>query len=98
MSLKGHRSGVTFDAKRDTVRLNQQALDVWELMRSGGWWTLHTLSRATGHPEASISARLRDFRKDRFGSHVVHREHVTNGLWMYRLIPNPDVRIHGETL
>ena len=93
MTLKGRRGGVTFDAARDTVRLNQQAQDVWDAMKTGGWWTLHRLSRATGHPEASVSARMRDLRKERFGSHTVQTECLVRGLWRYRLIPNPKVTV-----
>lgn len=89
----GHRGGSTFSHPLDYVRLNKQADDVWRIMRDGRWHTLSGLSRLTGHPEASVSARLRDFRKERFGSHVVERERLTAGLWRYRLVPNPDVTV-----
>lgn len=39
-------------------------------------------------PEASVSARLMDFRKARFGSHYVDQEYVLMGLWKYRLTVN----------
>jgi hypothetical protein len=77
----------------DYVRLNQQAIDVWAVMRDLAWHTLSGISRATAHPEASVSARLRDFRKERFGSHIVERERVIGGLWRYRLVPNAAVRV-----
>ena len=38
----------------------------------------------TGDPEASVSARLRDLRKKRFGSHIITRRYVSDGLWQYR--------------
>ena len=94
-SLEGRRSGDTFDSERDGVRLNQQALDVWSAMEDGVWRSLSELSRVTLHPEASISARLRDFRKPRFGGHTVERNHVSNGLWRYRLVPNPAAKMAG---
>jgi uracil-DNA glycosylase family 4 len=87
----GDRDGVTYDHDQDYVRLNQQATDVWRAMRDGHWHTLHGLSATTGHPEASISARLRDFRKSDFGSHEVHRERIESGLFHYRLVPNGSV-------
>jgi hypothetical protein len=81
----GHRGGATYNADRDFDRLNNQHADVWELMRDGEWRCLHDISRLTGHPEASVSARLRDFRKAKFGGHVVDRRHVQGGLWEYRV-------------
>jgi hypothetical protein len=54
-------------------------------MADGQWHTLEGLSRACGASEASVSARLRDARKARFGSHVIEREYVRRGLWQYRM-------------
>ena len=83
--IEGYRDGATFDDIRDRVRLNRQAQVVWDTMKDGRWRTLAQISAETGEPEASISARLRDFRKPRFGGHIVHRDYVTDGLWRYRL-------------
>jgi hypothetical protein len=88
-ALDGRRDGTTFDPDRDAIRLAQQATDVWAFMRDGGWHMLRSISHATGHPEASVSARLRDYRKSRFGSHTVER--MWNGrvrVHLYRLVPN----------
>ena|SRR5436305_12097121 len=92
--LNGKRGGSTYDPELDEVRLNKQAQDVWRAMRDGCWRSLKTISLITGHPEASISARLRDYRKDRFGSHFVDRERIEDsGLFRYRLVPNPKVKV-----
>lgn len=88
--------GETFDPQRDAVRLTKQYKDVWAFMADGRWHTLHEVSVATGHPEASVSARLRDFRKRRFGMHEVERSHFANGLWMYRLVRNTAVTMEAE--
>ena len=86
----GHRDGDTYDDIRDRLRLNRQARSVYDLMIDGQWRTLAEISEATGEPEASISARLRDFRKDRFGAHVVDREYLADGIWRYRVLqPKP---------
>lgn len=77
--------GATFDAERDGARLNAQCQRVYNAMKSGSWKTLEELNRETGDPEASCSARLRDLRKPRFGSHVIEREFVRRGLWRYRM-------------
>lgn len=85
------RDGETYDRKRDYARLNKQHLRIYIAMWGGGWWTLAQLSELTGDPEASVSARLRDFRKPRFGGHVIERKHYPGGLWEYRLVWNEDV-------
>lgn len=84
-SIEGHREGGTFDPARDTDRLNRQARAVFNVMRDGKWRTLKTIALLTNEPEASVSARLRDLRKPRFGGHVVDRSYVADGIWQYRL-------------
>lgn len=80
------RDGVTYDHGRDGARLTAQHERVKEFMRAGGWHTLAEIHEATGDPEASVSARLRDLRKKRFGKHTVLRRHLGDGLYAYRLI------------
>jgi hypothetical protein len=87
LPLFGPRDGDTFDPDQDTSRLNRQARDVWLVMADQQWHTLHELAIRTGHPEASISARLRDLRKPRFGSRQIEREHWGHGLHAYRYVP-----------
>jgi hypothetical protein len=55
-------------------------------MRDGRWYTLAAIAKALGYPEASISARLRDLRKPRFGAHTVNRRYVERGLFEYQVI------------
>jgi hypothetical protein len=83
------RDGASYDHDQDASRLQQQQLDVWNVMRTGKWYSLYTLSAMTGHPPQSISARLRDFRKERFGSHTVDRKRygLYRGTFVYRLVP-----------
>lgn len=80
--------GITFDPQRDTRRLTAQHHRVKALMRDGIWRTLSEISKATGDPEASVSARLRDLRKEKFGGHGVYRQYVERGLFRYRLVLN----------
>jgi hypothetical protein len=89
VSLDGPRGGVTFNAMLDTQRLNKQAQDVFDVMADGKWHSLSEISKITGHPEASVSARLRDFRKQRFGGHRVERARIFSGWWLYQLIKQP---------
>ena len=78
--------GQTYSPGKDRARLTGQWSRVWKIMSSGKWHTLHYLSLLTGDPEASISARIRDFRKPRFGGHRVERRRATEGgTYEYRL-------------
>lgn len=70
---------------RDMARLTGQLEDIFNLMRDGQWRTLACISEKTGHPPASISAQLRNLRKQRFGSYEVERRYVLNGLYEYRV-------------
>lgn len=82
------RDGATFRPAMDSNRLNAQARRVWKLMESGEWFTLAAIEDATGGtPQASVSARLRDFRKPEFGGHTVEsRRTRTGSAWEYRLV------------
>jgi hypothetical protein len=82
----GPRDGETFNSALDRKRLDGQALDVWQFMIDGKAHTPHEIEYATGYNWASISARLRDFRKPEFGGHEVVRTRLSKGLFSYRLI------------
>jgi len=86
-----HRDGETYDPAQDCVRLNAQMARVWLAMRDGTWRTLDEIATMTADPPASVSARLRDFRKQANGSHRVERQRIRygSGTYQYRLIPNP---------
>ena len=77
--------GETFDPERDAARLNAQLFRVYRALKDGQWHTLSDLALITGDPTPSISARLRDLRKAKFGGHVITRRYVDRGLWEYRL-------------
>ena len=83
--------GSTYSRTLDKVRLNTQLQDVWDVMKDGKCRTLYELEAHLGYPTQSISARLRDFRKPKWGAHTVHRRRVSGGIWEYWITPNPDV-------
>ena len=58
----------------DCARLEGQTLRIYRLMIDGTWRTLEEIQRATGDPQASISAQLRHLRKGRFGAHIVDKQ------------------------
>ena len=81
--------GDTFDREHDGGRLNAQTRRVYTLMVDGHWRTLAEIHDLTGDPEASISARLRDLRKPKFGGFAVERRRRGTpklGIWEYRLL------------
>lgn len=78
--------GKTYDPERDRARLNRQLTMVFDVIRDERWHTLAEIESRTDCPQASISARLRDLRKKRFGSYEIERRYVANGLWEYRLV------------
>jgi hypothetical protein len=86
--------GETYDESQDGDRLRAQFAAVFALMSDGEWRTLNEIRAQTGGvwETQSLSARLRDFRKPKFGAHIVDKERVpgANGLWRYRLITVPD--------
>jgi len=81
--------GNTYDPKYDKERLASQLNRVFNCMKDRKWRTLKEISRIVSAPEASVSARLRDFRKERFGSYVVEmrpKEDRKKGWYEYRLL------------
>ena len=84
--------GATFDAKHDAKRLSSQLDATREVMLDNEWRTLAALvlalrKRGLHVTEASISARLRDLRKAKFGAYSVERRRLLGGLWEYRIVP-----------
>ena len=75
--------GETYSEPRDGQRLKAQLGRVRRLMADSRWRTLSEIAEATGDPEASVSARLRDLRKL---GYTVEREYVARGLWRYRVL------------
>jgi hypothetical protein len=82
--------GETYNDSRDRERLQRQLYRVWRVLylHRKEWLTLQDIHKETGDPLQSISARLRDFRKARFGGHDIQRRHRLSPekcLFEYRL-------------
>lgn len=80
--------GSTCDPALDADRLETLLGRVLDLTSDGRWRTLREIAKSCGGSEASVSARLRDLRKARFGGYTVERRRVVgaNGLWEYRVL------------
>jgi len=86
--------GSDYKPERDDVRLSGQVKRIFNLMKDGAWRTLPEIEANTKDPQASISAQLRHLRKRRFGEHTVEkrlRDDISDGLYEYKLIVNPNV-------
>lgn len=81
--------GETYSHEHDGKRLSAQYDTVFNLMKDGKARSLEDIGAMTKFPQQSVSARLRDMRKLRFGSHTVQRKNMGDGLWLYTLIVNP---------
>ena len=77
--------GATYDPIQDGPRLSSQLERVRKAMSDGKWHSLHELVISCGGTEASISARIRDLRKTKFGGLDVVRIRADKGLWLYRV-------------
>ena len=89
-SAPGQSGPVPEYTEEDQKRIAAQRQRVWAVMSDAQWHTLAELSAKTGDPEASVSARLRDFRRLEHGGHTVERRRVVDGggQWEYRLQVN----------
>lgn len=81
-----HFDGKTYEADRDHDRLTSQLERVKQVVVGAPWMTLEEIAAITGTPEASVSARLRDLRKVKFGAYTVERRFVHRGLFAYRVL------------
>jgi hypothetical protein len=80
--------GETYERELDGQRLFRQLEAVRRVMADGRWRTLAELASVVRAPEASVSARLRDLRKLKWGARDVQRRRRgegKRGLFEYRL-------------
>jgi redox-regulated HSP33 family molecular chaperone len=78
--------GKTYSRERDQMRLNGLMNRVYAYMMDLDWHTLKEISVFCSGSEASVSARLRDLRKEKWGRHTVERKRIGPGLFAYRMI------------
>ena len=78
--------GDTYEPDKDKARLTGQLGRVFAVMSDGHWHSLREIADKAKGSEASVSARLRDLRKEKFGSYEVERRRLDGGLFQYRLV------------
>ena len=77
--------GNTYESKKDFQRLTAQLGKVSNALMSAKWLTLAELEQLLHEPQASISARIRDLRKPKFGGLLIDRRRRSEGTFEYRL-------------
>lgn len=80
--------GKTYNAEADFARLTLNLRKVFAFLKDGEWHTIPEIAKEVGCSETGASARVRDLRKEHFGSHTVESERAGKGSWRYRLILN----------
>jgi len=78
--------GETIVPEEDNPRLGKQIERVYKAVKDGMWHSLASIARKTGAPESSVSARLRDLRKTKFGGYTIDRKRHETGLHLYKLV------------
>jgi len=83
-----HFDGESYDPEQDGKRLGTQLQRVKAAMMDGQWHTLNELMLRCGGHAGSISARIRDLRKKRYGGYTVERRRAFkgSGTWGYRVV------------
>src|SRR5262245_54754043 len=77
--------GASYAPARDYERMNGQLRRTYDAMEDGHWHSLNGLAASAGGTVASVSARVRDLRKRKYGARVVERKHIKDGLFLYRM-------------
>jgi len=84
--------GLDARTEPDRIRLSGQCLDIYNILLDGKWHTVAEIEQLTGFMGTSISAQIRNLRKDRFGCHDIEKKMVNNRA-EYQMTPNKQVRI-----
>lgn len=91
-----HFDGATYQPRLDYERLSNQLERVKAATLDTGWWTVTALTLKVGGSETSVSARLRDLRKQKFGGYHVESRRVKGGVWHYRVSHPLDETMKGD--
>ena len=83
--------GDDYVADRDNARLINQIDKVRMYMENAGYLTVKQIAADLKQPEPSVSAQIRNLRKDRFGARTVNREYRGNGCYAFKLEPKERV-------
>jgi predicted transcriptional regulator len=90
-------SGPDYVPDLDKARLTGQIERIFNCMKDGNWRSLQEIESITDDGQASVSAQMRNLRKNKFGEHTVlkrRRGAEKSGLFEYQLIVNQSTNGH----
>ena len=88
-------NGSDYIPEMDKVRLTGQIERIFDCMKDSKFRTLSEIEAITKDGQASVSAQLRNLRKERFGLHTINKQRRHEaGLFEYQLIINSSTRGH----
>lgn len=67
----------------------KQQLDVYNVMKDQQWHSLEDVYRKVGGRQTSVSACIRNLRKQNYGGFIIERARE-DGEYLYRLLPPVD--------
>ena len=67
--------------------MNAQQRRIYRQMKDGHWHSPAHIAAFTGDPLQSVTARIRDLRKEQCGSHIIERKYVAQNVVLYRMLP-----------
>jgi transcriptional antiterminator len=83
--------GDDYDSDRDKERLTKQRDKIRMYMEGRNYLTVKEVAEVLNYPENSVSAQMRNLRKEKFGGRIVHREYFGNGLYKFKLMPKEEL-------
>lgn len=86
-----------YDPALDRCPMTGQIRRLWAFMRDGQWRTLHRIALAIGYLESSVSANLRNLRKQKYGGFTVNKRIGKNGFgwwWEYQMEPDRQLELY----
>ena len=70
--------GATYDEALDYNRLSTQINDVLNILLDQQWHKMQDIASDISAPEPSVSAQIRNLRKEKHGGYVINRRRVGN--------------------
>ncbi|OPX65702.1 MAG: hypothetical protein A4E30_00283 [Methanomassiliicoccales archaeon PtaB.Bin215] len=79
--------GAFFNEELDRARLTTQIEKVRKALADGRWHTVAAIAELIDAPEPSVSAQIRNLRKQENGGYIIEtRRDGDTGLFVYRLV------------
>lgn len=78
--------GAYYDPEIDEARLITQLERVKKVLLDGRWHTVAAIAETIRAPEPSVSAQIRNLRKEENGGYEIETKRADDGLFIYRMV------------